>query len=240
MEPTQTVVPPSGLKRSATETTTTTVVKKAKVPVKKGSSRRRGSTKLPKFGFPTLLKLRHRYVDQISFSSTAGSLNVKTFSCNSLYDPDIAGAGHQPMYFDNLMAIYDHYTVIASRITVKFVLTTTSATSPSYLALHVDDDATGPSTFVACCEQSTSVSKIIPQGSSDVHYLKSSWNARKYFGGDALSNDNLQGTASASPTEQSVYHVTFQTGAAGAVTGSAIVEIEYLVVYDELKTQDVN
>lgn len=230
---------PVSLKRPST-TTTTTVTKKPSYTVTKRKKRTKSSIPQPRFGFPLMLKLRHRYVDQVALSSTAGSLNVQKFSANSLYDPDITGGGHQPMYFDNLMAIYDHYTVVKSKITVKLVLTTTTATSPSYVCLHTDDDSSGPSTFLACCEQSSAISKVIPQNCTDPIYLTATWDARKYFGGDPLSNDNLQGSASASPTEQSVYHITFQTGAAGTVTASALVEIEYTAVYDELKTQEVN
>ena len=39
------------------------------------------------------------------------------FSLNGLYDPDIAVGGHQPLLFDQLMAIYDRYQVAEARVT---------------------------------------------------------------------------------------------------------------------------
>ena len=35
-----------------------------------------------------------------------------------MFHPDKSSVGHQPMYFDQLQAIYDHFTVINSRIKV--------------------------------------------------------------------------------------------------------------------------
>ena len=35
-------------------------------------------------------------------------------------DPNHTGVGHQPLYFDQLMTIYNHYIVIGAKITVKF------------------------------------------------------------------------------------------------------------------------
>ena len=42
------------------------------------------------------------------------------FRTNSLYDPDNATGGHQPMYFDQLGALYDRYSVLSSKIIVNF------------------------------------------------------------------------------------------------------------------------
>lgn len=40
---------------------------------------------------------------------------------NSLYDPDFTGTGHQPLYFDQYMALYSKYRVLGSRIKVTFI-----------------------------------------------------------------------------------------------------------------------
>lgn len=38
------------------------------------------------------------------------------FSANGCYDPDITSTGHQPLYFDNYMAVYQKYRVNYSKI----------------------------------------------------------------------------------------------------------------------------
>lgn len=42
------------------------------------------------------------------------------FSLNSLYDPDITGAGHQPRYFDQWGGFYDRYRVNGAKLELDF------------------------------------------------------------------------------------------------------------------------
>lgn len=82
------------------------------------------------------------YQTSISLNPTANVLNatgtnVYQFSSNGLFDPDITGTGHQPMYFDNYSAVYKRYRVVKSAITVTVVnhfvnTATTVATVPNY------------------------------------------------------------------------------------------------------------
>lgn len=58
--------------------------------------------------------------------------NLWQFGANGLYDPDITGTGHQPMYFDNYAALYRQYRVTRSKISVTVVNTSvnTATTGP--------------------------------------------------------------------------------------------------------------
>lgn len=67
---------------------------------------------IPRWGFPRRLYIAHKYVDLVSVSSTAGVVGSYFFKCNGMFDPNTTGTGHQPMYFDNCGAIYNHYTVV--------------------------------------------------------------------------------------------------------------------------------
>lgn len=46
------------------------------------------------------------------------------YRANSLFDPDQSGSGSQPLYRDELSAIYESYVVYASNIDVQFLQTT--------------------------------------------------------------------------------------------------------------------
>lgn len=49
-------------------------------------------------------------------SSTVGSVWYWQWRLNSLYDPDFTGGGNQPTTFDQWMALYDRYRVIACEV----------------------------------------------------------------------------------------------------------------------------
>ena len=74
---------------------------------------------------PAILALKHRgkllYSDNRVITPTAAAATAYVYSANGLYDPDITGAGHQPMSFDQLIGMYEHYTVQSGKITVNFV-----------------------------------------------------------------------------------------------------------------------
>lgn len=93
------------------------------------STRSRSGYKLTKnlnnLQITPVLSIKHRsrlvYNDNRTITSTAAASNSYVYSVNGLYDPDITGTGHQPIGFDQLISLYDHYTVTNCKITVNFV-----------------------------------------------------------------------------------------------------------------------
>lgn len=193
---------------------------------------------LPRWGFPNQLRIKHRYVETIILSSATGAFNSYVWKCNGMFDPNTTGTGHQPMYFDNLSAIYDHYTVVKSEGTFTFT-PTQSTGAACQVCVHIDDDSSGPSDVQTCCEQSTAVFKLLPASANNPTTLKNTWSSYQ-FGKIALDNDNLQGTPSTDPVELSSFFVGIQALAAGTVQLSITADITYYAVWDELKTQAAN
>jgi len=67
------------------------------------------------------------YYSQLGISlrrTLGGGFTTKKFSVNGLFDVDLSGSGHQPYLFDQYMAIYQKYDVLASKITVTQVMGT--------------------------------------------------------------------------------------------------------------------
>lgn len=99
-------------------------VKRARQARKKTSTG--GISRIYKEVFPRELRTTLRYHQNISLDPTAenlgaGGANVWVFSGNGCYDPDTTGTGHQPMYFDNLSAVYGRYVVSFSKINVTVI-----------------------------------------------------------------------------------------------------------------------
>lgn len=68
----------------------------------------------------TFVKLT--YVQQITLTPPVGSATgTYVFRANSCFDPDFSVGGHQPLYFDQYSAVYDHYRVVGSSIKVDAV-----------------------------------------------------------------------------------------------------------------------
>jgi len=153
-----------------------------------------------------------------------------------MFDPNISGTGHQPYYFDQLAALYDHYCVIGSKC--KFTIINTGVNDPAYgVCAFVDDDTTATySSLDEIAERQTGKYHKTPAIQATHSYkLSLNWSAKKYFGKDPLSNTDLQGTVAANPTEQSYYKVAVQANAASNVTTAVTCEIEYIAVWKEIK-----
>lgn len=220
----------------ASQTTTTTTV------VKKPKASQRSQFRIPRWvgrtnvGFPKELRMKHRYVQEGAFSSLNGAIHVNTYSCNGMYDPDVTGTGHQPQYFDQLTAIYQHYTVVASKITVQCSPRTTNSL-PVMAVVYINDDTSVPYTSTQnAAEVSSSVYSLIFPNSNSVRLTKK-WRASQNFGPGVVSDPNLQGTATGNPTEQQYYTliVSAPTGTASTERLDVIVTIEYEAIWQELR-----
>lgn len=76
--------------------------------------------------FPDKYKTKLRYVDNLQIS---GAAQQYTFRANSLFDPDFTSTGHQPFYYDQLIAVYEKYRVYETSIKLTII---NSASSPAF------------------------------------------------------------------------------------------------------------
>lgn len=187
-------------------------------------------------GFPKKLTMTHKYCELNTYGA-AGAGTALQYRANGMYDPNSTLTGHQPLYFDQLSAIYDHYTVISSKINVQ-VWCLDPVHKGIVISLSIDDDtATINADPSYQAEKSSGSSAVIPSDSHDLApVLRCLWNARAIFGGSILGNDNLQGTGTSDPTEQSFFTICIRPDdLLTAVTVNVRVQIEYTAVWDELK-----
>jgi len=231
------------MKRSSTSQSTV-IVRAAKAPKTKAKAKPRKAKLRPTLsrarfltGFPDQLTMTHRYCESgVSVTSTLGVMGHYLFRANGMFDPNATGSGHQPLYFDQLTAIYNHWHVIGSRIKVVGITADSNTATFSWALWQNDDTSTTPSDIFAVAEQSKGVLKMQPaQVTATPQFATLGWSAKKTFGGSTLADSELQGTVAADPTEQSFFQITVQTH--GGVTAAMLfnVEIEYIAVWTEVK-----
>lgn len=203
----------------------TTTSKKKKYYTKNPVAIRLGKQPIPK-----QLYNRLKYAETINVPIGVGGTGNYLYSCNGMFDPNITGIGHQPMYFDQFTAMYDHYTVLKSMMKATVVANTTGAT---IFSLGQDDDTTiSAANSYTIWERTGYQTKVVnaPVEPSNT-YLWSKWDAKKVFGCDPQSDPSMQGSATSNPTEQTYYNIYFDATPSTYVT--VLVEIWYDVVWDE-------
>jgi len=192
-------------------------------------------------GFPNQLRFTHRYAETVTRQSTTGTINQYVWSANGLYDPNITGTGHQPLYFDQLTAVYNHYTVLRSKISIQVVPKIADATCNSMTCVVYQSDSASAvlgtpengkeMPWASWTQISTLSNTFGPQNK-----LGLSFNAFKVFGSRALSDSELRGTISSNPTEQSYFIFLFRDSEGVAnCTAIITVTIEYEAVWTEPK-----
>lgn len=168
------------------------------------------------------------------------AIALHSFAANDLYDPNVTGGGHQPLGFDQLMALYNHFHVISSKIRVDFC--TQSGSSPvaggCVCMIHVNDDVTlGDTDARTMLEMPGTNWSIMQPVTKSPLSLRHSYDATSWNPGDIMANDNLQGSSSSSPTEKQ--HFTLGVASIDQSTDPVVVhcwvEIEYTAVFHEPK-----
>jgi len=79
------------------------------------------------YGFPDRMVTKLRYCDVVNLSGGGQTLRQNLFRMNSIFDVDFSGTGHQPMWHDQLAAIYTRYRVLGSKAKVTFCPQTVNA-----------------------------------------------------------------------------------------------------------------
>lgn len=219
---------------------------------RKSTRRTRKRNNIPLGGFPEKKTVRLKYVDFISLDSSAlGSATptVHHFRANSLYDPDYSSTGHQPRGFDEHALLYDHYTVIGSKMKVIFESDVDNTSNAGqYCFLVLQDTAATPGSLIDIMEGGQGKTKIgyrpFNNDTGKSVTLTTNYSPKKMFGlpksASVLTMDELTPQCGADPLEDAIYTIgvmcerTTSTNPARIV---ARVEIEYIAVFSEKKPQ---
>lgn len=191
-----------------------------------------------KTGFPKQLAITHKYCANLRFTWTSPATNVsyEAIGTNCLYDPYLGVGGLQPLYFDQLSAIYNHYTVMKSRFRMTVV---PSTVDPFVAGVYIDDDAAPAVTALdVVCEQPSAV-YLTSQRDAQVVTVYKSWDCKSVFGPNPMDNDRLQGDSASNPSEIQAFipfvRVVNPGASSSPVYFDAYMTVEYDTVWNELR-----
>lgn len=185
----------------------------------------------PFYSFPLQYQNKMRYAEVFTLNASLGASVSYAFRTNSLYDPNYTGVGYQPLYYAQLIGIYNHWTVISSSIRV-----TITGNQQVRGVLYIDDDTSFAGNVDAATSRPGAMVKWDNLAYSGPMKLSAGWNAARTFPGDPMGNTDLQGAATSNPTEESYYVMYFDAPDGTSATIYGQVEIIFNVVWDELKT----
>ncbi len=195
-------------------------------------------TKTPLFPASVMKRLTY-HEEELSFTSTSGVPGGYVYSCNGMFDPNISGTGHQPLGFDQMMLMYEQYTVISSKITVDIL--NSNMTALSRAAVYLSPDATILSDPNRAIENGLLKTLILFPNTTFLSCKQINLNCdvRRYFGRNRsarglLNDPELFGTAAANPVEQAYFVVSaWDPFGTNTLTYFVNVTIEYMAYFWE-------
>lgn len=175
-----------------------------------------------------------RYCETLTLNPGVGGLmTYNAYAANGIYDPNITGAGHQPMGHDEYATLYKKYRVLSSHITVEFFPEGASGLTDNVICvIMVNQDTSLPSSPQTAIENGDSVYGVATDSDNNGRLkLKNNWSSKRYSGSIA---DHQAQMGSANPTNLDYFHV-----GCGSLNGEDPSEVNCLVTisYQVLLTE---
>lgn len=155
-----------------------------------------------------LFKTRYVEVDKVIDVGIGGVAQTMVYRLTSLFDPNFSGAGHQPIGFDQIMPMYDHYCVIGARVRVS---ATNLDRDPQHIIMQIRDTATVGTNISQILENGATKHVIVNgEGNNNTKTLGLNFSAKKFFGKSPMDGDKYQGTLTNNPNENAFLHLIVQ------------------------------
>ena len=147
------------------------------------------------------------------------------------------------MYFDQMTALYDHFTVIGSKIKITIIRTAQNANDvfPMYFVLFLNDDTTVANSTITNIAEANGARIVMcaPSQQQNFHpvstVLTQKFSSKKTYGNSTLNNANIQGSAVTDPSEQTYFTLAYQHPGGAEASFEALAEIDYIAVWNEVK-----
>lgn len=203
-------------------------------------------------GFPDSVQVKLRYSSFIRLNPAPANPDQHLFRCLSIFDPDLSGVGHQPMYFDQWAGIYTKYTVKGAKCTMNWLPgsgNTTNQptgiwgiyTSTNQTGINVFTDTTG----ILEATNSTNMRNagLLSTGltnPSAQSKVTSYFSTRKFFGITDPNDGNAYSAETGTNPQQEAYFCCYYADINGNDPGAQeyYVQIDYIVEFRDRRPID--
>lgn len=177
-----------------------------------------------------------RYVEYFTLDPTVANSVAFIFRANGCFDPNVAIGGHQPYGFDQWMGFYNHFTVLGSKITCRFM--------PGSSASITNDCIVGVQLKASAVVDTTNLATVLEQGSTGWRYLgvnststvvSKGYAPRSFFGVKDITDSVYRGDATGDPVEQAYFHCIAMANDVSSNPGP--IEVQATIQYTVLLTE---
>lgn len=187
--------------------------------------------------FPERRRSKLRYTESLVLDPSAGGTASNVFRTVGAYDPNQSFGGHQPYGFDQWMAVYKNYYVLSSKITIQACAAATGTTKSWRFGITPIDRTTSlPALADDLMEITGSVYSLLETGNGPRTLSLKQNTARTFAVKDVVDNDQLGGTVSSNPAEQTYWIVWVGNGNNGVTDPepvNVVVTVDYEVMFTE-------
>lgn len=203
--------------------------------------RRTGAVSIGRQVVPKLLYVTLPYVTDLYYNigTTAPTRVGRVMSCNSAFDPDQTGTGHQPLGFDQWKELFSSYTVVRSHISAVYTATTEESLVGALSQCRIGITKVPASEMAyltvmqtsEICEQPATVHKVIASNTTNggtPYKLKMSYNSNRFWKVKTLTDNELESNFSSNPFRQAQYYVwaSNKTSSLNTTTISVFIQIK--------------
>ncbi len=200
---------------------------------KRRTGRRRTHCFIRKSGLGNKLPMHFRYSDTVQLNPPTAGIALHVFRASSLFDPDFTGVGHQPLYFDQIQPLYDHYTVVGSKITITG---SGSDNLAGTILISLQDDSGTLTTMNRYMETKNRVYRTTNEAGNGVVTVSKKYSCKKFLGiSHPLSEKDVSGTLTTNPAENAFFHVVYAGNDSTADFANATLRmiIDYFAILTE-------
>lgn len=202
-------------------------------------NRRRGLVNLGKSIVPRAQIAKLAYCDNdFSLTSTSGIFDRDSYSLIGLYDVDLTGTGHQPLGFDQMMTLYDHYQVLG----VKYTITVTHADGDCCVGIQFSDRQTPSVTGISTLQENPNyLYKYLSMDTANQMpvVLTKKVGLARFFGvpkSGFNGETKYTGTSTANPSETAACHVFVHALNGATVNIRYSLRAEFITKFTEPKS----